>query len=270
MLRPGDSLFGASGLCCAVVDLDLGRGSAGMKFKSLLAAAAAAAVAFCTQAHAADVAPLPYYKEPPPYMLYNWTGFYVGVHFGGAFGVESESLLGGNFSTNPSGVLGGVQLGYNYQFSPNLLVGVETELSWTSATGNVTAAFPGIAAALNSSHNWYDTLAARLGYVQNNWLFYAKLGPAWMNADYAMSVAGLGTSSFNATRAGFMVGVGAEYAFNPNWSAKIEYSFLDFGTDNFAYAFAGVGVPTNIDTQVHEVKVGVNYHFQPGGLFGRW
>lgn len=243
-----------------------------MKRKLLRAAIAAAAATFGAPAYAADVAPIPYTPPPPPYMLYNWTGFYVGAHFGGAFGVETESLLGGSFSTDPSGVLGGIQLGYNYQFSPTLLLGVEAELSWTSASGSASGAFPGVAIALTSNHNWYDTLTARVGWTNNNWLFYAKFGPAWMNADYALTVTAGGAaagSSFNATRPGFAVGVGAEYAFAPQWSAKVEYEFLDFGTDNFAYASV-VGIPVGINTQVHEVKVGVNYHFTPRGLFDRW
>jgi outer membrane autotransporter protein len=241
-----------------------------MNGKLLLATVAAAAVTAMTcyaPAHAADVLARPYEKVPPPIMLYNWTGFYVGAHFGGAFGAEDQTLPGLTLSTDPSGVLGGLQAGYNYQFSPNWLVGVETELSWTSARGSAAATVAGAAVALTSTHNWYDTLAARFGIVQNNWLFYAKVGAAWMNADYALGVTGVGTSTFNATRPGFVVGAGAEYAFNPSWSAKLEYAFLDFGTDNFAYA---IGVPVGINTQVHEIKVGVNYHFVPGTLFGRW
>jgi opacity protein-like surface antigen len=235
-----------------------------------VAAVAATAITLYTPAHAADVVARPYLKAPPPIMLYNWTGFYVGAHFGGAFSSEDQSLLGLSLSTDPSGVLGGLQYGYNYQFAPDWLVGVEGELSWTSANGSAAGTVAGTALALTSTHNWYDTLAARFGYVQNNWLFYAKVGAAWMNADYALAATGVGASSFNATRPGFVVGAGAEYAFTPNWSAKLEYEFLDFGNETFGYPFGGIGVSTNINTQVHEIKVGVNYHFVPGTLFGRW
>jgi len=233
-----------------------------MNGKLFAIAAAAAAMTICAPADAADIYARPSFAKEPLPLLYNWTGFYVGAHFGGSFGEETESLAGGTFSTNPSGVMGGVQLGYNNQFAPNWLWGIEGELSWTSATGSVGFTAGGAAVALNSNHNWYDTLAGRFGYTQNNWLFYGKLGPAWMNADYAVA-AGAGATSFNATRAGWTIGAGAEYSFNPAWSAKIEYAFLDFGTSNYAYAIAG-GVPVGIDTQVHEVKVGLNYHFIPG------
>jgi opacity protein-like surface antigen len=245
-----------------------------MNRTGLLATVAGIAIAttVLAPANAADILARPY-QPVPPVMLYNWTGFYIGAHFGGAFGVEDESIPAGTFSTDPSGVVGGIQLGYNYQFSPNWLAGVEGELAWTSAVGNVTATVPGggapIGVTLSSNHNWYDTLAGRIGYIDGAWLFYAKLGFAWMNADYGITGLGIGGASFNTTRAGFVVGAGAEYAFNPNWSAKIEYDFLDFGTDNFGFAAAG-GVPAGINTQVHEVKVGVNYHFTPGTLFGRF
>jgi outer membrane immunogenic protein len=234
-----------------------------------LVAAAAVAMALAVPARAADLPARPYVKGPIP-LLYNWTGFYIGAHFGASFSSETVTPLAalGAMTTNPSGVLGGFQLGYNYQFSPNWLVGVEGEVSFTSATGNASFVTPAAAVTATSNHNWYDTLAARFGFVQNNWMFYAKAGGAWMNADYALASTAVGASNVNATRTGFTVGAGAEYAFSPTWSAKVEYAYLDFGTDTIGFIVpAGL---TNIHTEVHEVKFGLNYHFMPGSLFGRW
>jgi len=231
-----------------------------------MAAVGAVAIALCVPAAAADLGARPVYTKAPPPMLqplYNWTGFYVGAHFGGAFSSESET---GGISTDPSGVLGGVQLGYNYQFAPNWLIGLEGEMSWTSASGNSNFISGPTAITFTSNHNWYDTLAGRLGFVQGAWMFYAKGGAAWMNADYAVSGVPFGASSINATRNGWTVGAGAEYMIAPSWSAKLEYAYLDFGSDTFG--FGGVG--TNVNTQVHEIKVGLNYHLPPGTLFGRW
>jgi outer membrane autotransporter protein len=177
-----------------------------------------------------------------------WAGFYIGGHFGGV--TSSETVDG--LSTDPSGVLGGLQAGYNYMVAPNWLVGIEGELSWTSAKGTN-------ADGVKSQHKWYDTLDARLGYVMTGgWLLYAKGGAAWMKQD--LSVDGLSDS---LTRSGWNLGAGAEFMLAPQWSAKAEYSFLDFGKDN-----SPVFGP--VDTRVHEFKVGVNYHFVPGTLFGRW
>jgi outer membrane autotransporter protein len=184
--------------------------------------------------------------------LYIWNGFYVGGHFGGVSTHEDVTIDGlAAFSTDPSGVFGGVQAGYNYQLAPNWLIGIEGELSWTSASATNFD--------FNSRHNWYDTFDGRLGYVMGPWLLYAKGGVAWMNADYSVPF-----SSINVTRTGWNIGAGAEFMIAPQWSAKAEYTFLDFGTENFGFPNIGV------NTQVNEFKVGVNYHWVPGTLFGRW
>jgi outer membrane immunogenic protein len=211
-------------------------------------AVGALAVSFGTGASAAD---LP--RRPPPPMMVPvspWTGFYIGAHIGGVSASESVDFVG---STNPSGVTGGLQGGYNWQIAPAWLVGIEEEVSFTNASGSLLG--------FQSNHNWYDTVDARLGYILPwvGWMVYGKAGAAWMNADY--SVPGF---SVNQTRSGWNVGVGAEYMVAPQWSVKAEYNFLDFGKDNIA--LFGVGV----DTQVNQFKVGVNYHFMPGPLFGRW
>jgi outer membrane autotransporter protein len=215
-------------------------------------ATGALALSFCTCAAAADLARRP----PPPLMqpIYTWNGFYVGGHLGGVTSSETATDPNGfTASTDPSGFLGGVQAGYNYQIAPNWLIGIEGELSWTSANG-------GSPAVIHSQHNWYDTLDGRLGYVMGSWLLYAKGGAAWMNADYSVA-----PFSINLARGGWNIGAGAEFMLAPQWSAKAEYNFLDFGKDSLVFPLAGT-----VDTQVHEFKVGVNYHWVPGTLFGRW
>ena len=209
-------------------------------------AVSALAVSFGTSAHAADLAR----RAPPPMVVpvSPWDGFYVGAHVGGVS--SSESTDSG--STDPSGFTGGLQAGYNFHILPAWLVGLEGELSWTSASGSV--------GGVQSNHNWYDTFDARLGYIMpNGWLLYGKAGAAWMNADY--SIPGVSDS---LTRSGWNVGVGAEFFVAPRWSVKAEYNFLDFGKDNLP------ALGTAADTQVNEFKLGANYHFMPGMLFGRW
>jgi outer membrane autotransporter protein len=215
-------------------------------------AVGALAVSFCTCAAAADLT-----RRPPPSPLMpvpTWNGFYVGGFLGGVTSSESATDGVTTVNTDPSGFVGGVQAGYNYQIAPNWLIGIEGELGWTSASGGSDLIF-------RSQHNWYDTLDARLGYVMGSWLLYAKGGAAWMNADYSSA-----PFSTNVTRTGWNIGAGAEFMLAPQWSAKAEYNFLDFGRDNLGGVFTGIAV----DTQVHEFKVGVNYHWVPGTLFGRW
>ena len=71
-------------------------------------------------------------------------------------------------------------------------------------------------------------------------------------------------------RNGWTIGAGAEYMLAPQWSAKLEYSYLDFGSNTYAFAIPGAGAGLTLKTQVHEVKVGVNYHWAPGTLFGQF
>ena len=234
------------------------------------ATAVAVALSLSAPAGAADLRRPPPAYLPPPI----WTGFHVGAHVGGAFsGEDASSGFFGTpvtFSTNPSGVIGGLEFGYDYQFSPNWLVGAELELSWSSASGNFNfiTTTPGGAVAsgiFNSNHNWYDTFTGRVGYVISDWVLYAKGGAAWINADYSLAVSGpFGGGSVNDTRGGFTVGVGAEWMFAPGWSTKLEYDYLGFGSNS--YALGGVG--TNVNTHVQLIKVGVNYHLLPGAFFG--
>jgi opacity protein-like surface antigen len=182
--------------------------------------------------------------------LYTWNGFYIGAHIGGV--TTSERVTGEDFvSPDPSGFLGGVQAGYNYQVAPNWLIGIEEEFSGTTASDT--------SFGFRSDHNWYDTLSGRLGYVMGPWLLYAKGGAAWMNADYSVP-----DISVNVTRTGWNIGGGAEYMLAPRWSVKAEYNFLDFGKEDIGI------LGDRVDTQVHQFKVGVNYHFLPGTLFVRW
>src|SRR5271156_3308230 len=191
-------------------------------------AAAALSVILSAPAGAADLRrPPPQYSLPPPI----WTGFHIGIHAGGAIaGEDASSALFGTpvtFSTNPSGVIGGLQFGYDYQFSPTWLIGAEAELSWSSASGNfnfLTTTPTGAVASgiFNSNQNWYDTFTGRLGYVINDWVIYAKGGAALMNADYSLGVTGpFAGGAINDTRSGYAAGVGVEWMFGPGWSTKL-------------------------------------------------
>ena len=200
-------------------------------------------------------------KAVPSPRAYNWTGGYVGANFGGVFSREDVTTPIGISSTDPSGVLGGFQLGYNYQFS-NWLLGVEAEFDWTLAQGKANFSNAVAAASVTSDHNWYDTLSGRLGYVMGPLMLYAKGGGAWMNADYRLDVnSGLGgTTSISATRTGWNVGTGLEYMLGSRWSAKLEYDYLDFGSNTLGFG-TPFGNGLTCKTQINEVKAGVNYHW---------
>jgi outer membrane immunogenic protein len=116
--------------------------------------------------------------------------------------------------------------------------------------------------------NWIASVTGRLGYTQNNWLLYVKGGGAWADFDQTAAYPAVATTISN-TRSGWTAGAGLEYAFTPGWSAKVEYQYYDFGSDRYNYTFAapaGVVFPADIDSQIHTVKVGLNWRF--GGLGG--
>jgi opacity protein-like surface antigen len=256
--RPGNSLLRGLEVKCQRILQGFPR-SRPMNGKWAAAKIAAAlALAFSVPAGASDLHSRPIIPAQP---LSVWSGFYGGANFGAAFPGENLTVgSGASFSTDPSGVLGGIQFGYNYLFSPNWLVGLEIEFDWTSGQGTGSFVTPNTAGTFTSNHNWYDIVAGRLGYTTGNLFYYVKGGGAWMNADYRMVTAGAisGIFATNSTRGGMMIGAGAEYSVTPQWSAKFEYAFLDFSDGNFFGATAS--------TQVHEIKVGVNYHLAPGTL----
>ena len=196
---------------------------------------------------------------------YRWAGAYVGANFGGAFGFEDATTPIGAAATDSTGVLGGIQFGYNYQLAPSWLVGIEAELDWTSAQGKANFIDPSAALSVTSDHNWYGTLSGRVGYVTGPLMLYGKGGAAWMNADYRLEVnSGIdGATLTNATRTGWNVGAGLEYMLGSRWSAKAEFGHLDFGTNTLGFVNP-FGNSVTFKTAVNEVKAGVNYHF--GGM----
>lgn len=191
---------------------------------------------------------------PVPY--FNWSGLYVGAHAGYGWGSKEWSDVGPFSSHDIDGFIGGGQVGYNFQVG-QIVFGVEGDLSGTRADG--ASQFAG--QTFESRVDWVATLTGRLGYAANNWLFYAKGGAAWANDEFLYSRGGF-AGGVGETRTGWTVGAGVEVGFAPNWSAKLEYNYMDFGNDRASF---GPGDAFNIDQQMHVVKAGINYRFGWGG-----
>jgi outer membrane immunogenic protein len=205
---------------------------------------------------------------------FSWTGFYIGGHAGGAWGtIESEIPLGGGAvfpvsSHTVNGFVAGGQAGFNYQVNPWLVFGVEGQFSWTDAQGSTPCI---VVFKCTTEFNWIATLAGRVGYTFDRTMVYVKAGAAWADADYTADFLGAGvvTATNSKTRTGFMVGTGVEYAFAQNWSAKLEYNFMDFDTErqNFGINIRGErdgSVDADITQKIHLVKFGLNYRFWGG------
>jgi outer membrane immunogenic protein len=223
---------------------------------------AAVLVAFAAPAWSADLGARPYAKAPAytaPQVVYNWTGFYIGGHLGGAFAGDN-SLLG-----NDARFLGGVQGGFDYQFAGNWVVGAEAQYSWL-ANNNNGVLFPG-GTLVTSNNNQLGSVTGRFGYAWGPALLYAKGGYAWRdNANLTVVNAGVPAAFTTAGnhKDGYTVGAGLEYMFTPNWSAKAEYQYYNFGNTTFNTGPADV-VGARFRNDEHTVKAGLNYRFGWGG-----
>jgi outer membrane immunogenic protein len=244
-------------------------------------------------ANAADM-PL---KAPPIVAApaFSWNGCYIGAHAGYGWGRDTNSFGQaiasgltenegfpaefGPFNHNTSGGVAGGQAGCNYQPSSNWLIGVEGELFWSGIKGSSTApedgADPGTFSRFESSNRWDGDVALRAGFVSGMNLFYGKAGVAVGSFKYTEwhddfpSVHGCpggGTCavSFTDTRAGLLLGAGWEHAFTANWSVKVEYDYINYGSHNIPYPSTGLfgaaiqSFPVKDTKQI--VQVGFNFH----------
>jgi outer membrane immunogenic protein len=233
----------------------------GITMKKLLLATAAM-IAFAGSASAADLQARPYTKAPPytpPEAVYNWTGFYIGGHVGGAFAGNS-SLEGsdGRF-------LGGVQGGFDYQFATNWVVGVEAQYSWLAGNSGGGVLFPA-GTLVSGNTDQLGSVTGRFGYTWGPALLYAKGGYAWRNDNIGVSLAGAGVpfTTTGNNQNGYTVGAGLEYMFAPNWSAKVEYQYYNFGSTTFTGGTPEI-IGARFRDDEHTVKAGLNYRFGWGG-----
>jgi outer membrane immunogenic protein len=241
---------------------------------------------------AVKAAPPP--APPPP----SWTGFYIGGHGGAAWQSTPNWTL-----SDPNGVLatvnvdragnaglggvGGIHAGYNWQFAPAWVVGVEGDFSWASlsdhrTTGPLTTVAgvpflnPSSSLSMNANTEWLASARARLGVIwPNNMMWYATGGGAWVNANYSatalfpvVTAPGLNSvTSFNSTKSGWVAGGGAEWMATPNILLRAEYLFYQI--DNSAASSAGtsprvVGLPLPLNYNWDKYNIQV---FRVGGEY---
>jgi outer membrane immunogenic protein len=189
----------------------------------------------------------------------NWTGFYVGVHIGGAWSDANWTNPVSGLSNNLTGggVFGGAQVGFNYQFE-SVVFGVEGDFSGMSLKPSDTDA---AGFTHSTSSYWTSTITGRLGYAINQALFFAKGGVAFADErDTVTSPLGVISSTGTTTQVGWIAGRGIEYALDRNWSAKIEYDYLGFGSQGVPATALG-GAPGAVDLNIQRVIAGLNYRF---------
>jgi outer membrane immunogenic protein len=214
-------------------------------------------------------------KAPPAPAQFSWTGCYIGGHAGGAVSEDrTTSALGNSVGFSSTGFVGGGQIGCDYQFAPNWVVGVEGQAAWSSLENSHAATVRSLTTGVivpsrfTLRNDFLASATARLGYsFAAHWLAYAKGGAAWTRekADDAFTnLAGIAVDpSATMTRTGWTAGAGAEWAFASHWSANLEYNYYDFGSHGATLTDpTGTFVTINsLKDTIHAVTAGVNYHF---------
>jgi outer membrane immunogenic protein len=218
-----------------------------------------------------------------PVAAANWTGFYLGGNFGSGFGRDRSSLsvpVGpfiDTFNLAPTGFIGGVQAGYNWQ-AANWVFGVEADFQGSTQKDDKTCVLgcgftvPGgqLGAAYDATLPWLATVRGRLGYSAGSTLFYATGGFAYGNVKTRIttnSFAGLVTNTFSADKSGWTAGAGIETPFTllgllgPNWTSKTEYLYVDLGSTSDNFIIGAVPATTTRSVTEHIFRTGVNYHF---------
>ncbi|MGJ4857996.1 outer membrane protein [Labrys sp. La1] len=209
--------------------------------------ALAALLLTSTSAFAADLAPQAVEPVAPVVApVYNWTGFYAGVHAGALIGQGKI----GTVKADGAGFIGGVHAGYNAQFDGGWVVGLETDIDYSSFKKSKTDA-AGLRGTLKNE--WMGSTRARVGYAFDNILPYVTGGVAYGNVK--TSIAGIGSKT--DTRVGWTAGAGVEYAIDPNWIVRGEARYIDLGDKSVTIA----GNRTKVKFDAVDLNLGVSYKF---------
>ena len=255
------------------------QGFIGMKLASGILGMTLASAMAIVSANAADMyRPVEggSYKDAPA-PVEPWTGPYVGINGGYAWGGDSNVT---GFTPTPppapaititsgiataaadpvfgsNGWFGGAQAGYNWQRG-NLVFGVEADIQGADIKGSATTAGPTTA---ENSLDWFGTVRGRVGYAVGSALLYGTGGFAAGGVQDKLTAGGT-TLKHDATATGYAAGGGLEYALSPSWSGKAEYQYINLGSDSLTDA--GSGATATFNHEYNTVRLGLNYHIRGG------
>lgn len=221
----------------------------------------AAVLAFsAVPALAADLpAPAPPPRAPAAYVpvaapVYNWSGFYVGIN--GGYGFGSSEWTGGGVSTGSFDINGGLvggTVGANFQ-TGQFVFGIEGDADYSMIKGTTTSL---VCPSCQTSDSWLATIRGRAGYAWDRALLFVTGGGAF--GDIKATVPGFGTDT--STEFGWTAGGGLEYAFTENWTAKVEYLYVDLSNGSCNAACGSPATPINVNFQTSLVRAGINFKF---------
>lgn len=271
--------------------------------KSSLIAGAAVLTLVAAPAFAADLPVKALAKAPA---AYNWTGGYVGGNVGYGWGSDTGDrwdsfvdqpgvgiapyfALGGNVlpGVKPSGIVGGAQVGYNWQAAPNWVWGLVADIQASdmraSASSTVTPPLSALSVHSNTSRiDWFGTVRGRVGYAASNWLFYGTGGVAYGGVKSALAFncitctpPTIWAGSNSSTQVGWAAGAGIEVGLTANWTVGVEYLHFDLGSisttalPDTAPAF-GTSVTASSKFAGDIVRATLNYKFSPAAVVAKY
>lgn len=254
----------------------------------------AALLAFAVDAKAADLSSTLQAKAPAQTSAFDWTGFYVGTHFGYAGGSSHWSATqagaaapglsgsldmfnGFNAFEGTGSYLHGLQGGYNYMLPSRVVIGAEADISFPSLlAGSATFSSPSIGTASYLDQvEFSGTLRGRIGYAPGNWLFYATGGLAYsydqltrtqLSGMPAGGTAAPGTveNLYMVPRFGVALGGGVELALTPKWMARLEFLYTDYGSPSVEFPDAAESFKS--DLNVETLRAGLDYKLGENGI----
>jgi outer membrane immunogenic protein len=207
-------------------------------------------------------------KAPPRVVapaVYNWSGFYIGAHGGGAWSDKcfNQVVPAATFSDtgchDGSGWIAGGQIGYNWQHA-NWLFGLEVSGSGADISGSHTPP-PGSIndnLVVSSEVKALFLFTGRIGITWNQAVAYVKGGAAWARDKYQFAENGQPTFEARQSRWGWTIGGGMEIGIMPNWSVAFEYNYVDFGSRN---ANLDTNWIIDVDQSMHIGTARLNYRF---------
>ena len=242
-----------------------------MKIRYLIAASVAALTA-ASAAQAADVVAA---QEPAPVVAapaFSWTGFYAGGQIGGSWSdtdVKGHSAVidyTKSFSPDPSGFIGGLYAGYNFDIGNNVVLGIETDWVWGDMDENDKFTYNTVGDVVSSKlkEKWAGATRARVGYAMDRWMPYLAGGVAYSKVDsnYRLKsskgdVYPMYSANGSDTLTGWTIGAGVDYAMTDHLILRAEYRYTDFGDEDYSKN----NIKYNVDYKTNDFRVGVAYKF---------
>lgn len=216
-------------------------------------------------AHAADLGVAPVYKTPSVAPVTTWTGSYLGIAGGGGWGRGLVTNGATGFNETPrfdvNGGIFGITSGFNYQ-AGSWVLGYEGDTSITSVKGRSFEIAPFTTTFSNQlKEPWLSTYRARFGYANDSWMIYATGGAAMARIEQsALGTGGVPAMSERHWQYGWAAGAGVEMRVAQNWTAKVEYLFVDLNQKSyFNPSPTALSSDQRAKLDEHVFRLGVNY-----------